>query len=138
MTEFVVDPRLQADSCLIAQCQLSQVRLINNCLFPWMILVPRVQEYEIHHLDYNQQTQLQKETIAIARFLETTYKTDKINIGAIGNIVRQLHIHIIGRFETDIAWPGVVWGIKEIKPYTPEQMKVISNNLNSFLGECKV
>ncbi len=134
MTEFVVDPRLQADSCLIAQCQLSQVRLMNNRLFPWMILVPNVQQYEIHHLDSSQQALLQQETATIAQFLETTYKTDKINIGAIGNIVRQLHIHIIGRFESDLAWPGVVWGIKEIKPYTSEQMKVISNNLNSFLG----
>ncbi len=133
MTDFVLDARLQADSCLLGFLSLSQLRLINNGLFPWFILVPQVEQYEIHQLAQEQQIQLLGEMTAVSRFVEAEYQTDKINVAAIGNIVRQLHVHIVGRYETDPCWPGVVWGVKEKKSYSPQEIEVIKDKLKKYL-----
>jgi len=84
MADFALDPRLEADSAFVADGALSQVRLMDDARFPWLLLVPRV--------------------AGVSEWI------DKLNIGALGNIVRQLHVHLIGRHEGDAAWPGPVWG----------------------------
>lgn len=132
MTDFVLDARLQADSCLLGFFSLSQLRLINNGLFPWFILVPQVEQYEIHQLTQEQQIQLLDEMTAVSRFVEADYQTDKINVAAIGNIVRQLHVHIVGRYETDACWPGVVWGVKETRSYSQQEIEVIKDKLKKY------
>ncbi|MEE9344315.1 MAG: HIT family protein [Methylococcales bacterium] len=134
MSDFIIDQRLQADSNLLGQLPLSQVRLMNNALFPWLILVPCVTQYEIHQLERQQQIQLLDEITAISRFLEDHFNIDKINVGAIGNIVRQLHVHIVGRSENDYCWPNVVWGVEERKPYTQQQIRVIADQLAIHLN----
>lgn len=135
MSDLIIDPRLQADSHLLGQLPLSQVRLMNNVLFPWLILVPCVTQNEIHQLERQQQIQLLDEITAISRFLEDHFNIDKINVGAIGNIVRQLHVHIVGRSEDDHCWPNVVWGVEERKPYTQQQITVIAAQLVNHLRQ---
>ena len=108
---FVLDPRLQADSVFIADGPLSQVRLMDDTRFPWLLLVPRVAgATEWIDLDGNQQRLLLAEINQVSKLLRGEPGVWKLNIGALGNIVRQLHVHLVGRHEGDAAWPGPVWG----------------------------
>lgn len=110
-SDFELDTRLAADSVLIADGPLSQIRLMNDDRFPWVVLVPRVAgASEWIDLDGGQQRLLLAEMNQISQHLKQKPNVTKINIGALGNIVRQLHIHLIGRHEGDAAWPGPVWG----------------------------
>ena len=111
MTDYVLDPRLAADSAFIADGPLSQVRLMDDARFPWLLLVPRVAgASEWIDLDGGQQRLLLAEINQLSQLLRTEAGVEKINIGALGNIVRQLHVHLIGRHDGDPAWPGPVWG----------------------------
>ena len=110
-SEFVLDPRLAADSAFIADGPLSQVRLMDDARFPWLLLVPRVAgASEWIDLDGGQQRLLLAEINQISKLLRVEPGVQKINIGALGNIVRQLHVHLVGRREGDAAWPGPTWG----------------------------
>ena len=110
-SDFELDTRLAADSVLIADGPLSQIRLMNDARFPWVVLVPRVAgASEWIDLSGDQQRLLLAEINQISRHLKQKPNVTKLNIGALGNIVRQLHVHLIGRFEGDAAWPGPVWG----------------------------
>ena len=111
MSGFVLDARLQADSVFIADGPLSQVRLMNDTRFPWLLLVPRVEDAsEWIDLDGAQQRLLLAEIHRAGSLLKREPGVQKLNIGALGNIVRQLHVHLVGRHEGDDAWPGPVWG----------------------------
>ena len=108
---FVLDPRLEADSVFVADGPLSQVRLMNDARFPWLLLVPRVADAsEWIDLDGNRQRLLLAEINQLSKLLRAEPGVHKLNIGALGNIVRQLHVHLVGRHEGDAAWPGPVWG----------------------------
>lgn len=108
---FALDPRLEADSVFVADGPLSQVRLMNDARFPWLLLVPRVADAsEWIDLDGNQQRLLLAEINQLSKLLRAEPGVHKLNIGALGNIVRQLHVHLVGRHEGDAAWPGPVWG----------------------------
>lgn len=118
---FSLHPQLAKDTILLGDLPLSHVLLINEDL-PWIILVPRVENLtEIHHLPREQQIQLMDESCAVATMMEKVFKPKKMNIGALGNMVPQLHLHHIARFEDDIAWPGPVWGNSHGIPRTPEK-----------------
>ncbi|SDQ86339.1 Diadenosine tetraphosphate (Ap4A) hydrolase [Pseudoxanthomonas sp. CF385] len=111
MTDFALDPRLAADSVFIADGPLSQVRLMDDTRFPWLVLVPRVNGVsEWLELEGGQQRLLLAEINQAGQLLRAQTGVQKLNIGALGNIVRQLHIHLVGRHEGDAAWPGPVWG----------------------------
>ncbi len=111
MADFALDPRLQADSAFVADGPLSQVRLMDDARFPWLLLVPRVAGVsEWIDLDGGQQRLLLAEINQLSQLLRGEPGVHKLNIGALGNIVRQLHVHLIGRHEGDAAWPGPVWG----------------------------
>ena len=110
-SDFELDTRRAADSVLIADGPLSQIRLMNDARFPWVVLVPRVAgASEWIDLSGDQQRLLLAEINQISRHLKQKPNVTKLNIGALGNIVRQLHVHLIGRHEGDAAWPGPVWG----------------------------
>jgi diadenosine tetraphosphate (Ap4A) HIT family hydrolase len=117
---FELDARLAADSILIADGPFSQLRLMNDARFPWLILVPRVRgATEWVDLDGASQRLLLAEINQACALLRARYDDlTKLNIGALGNIVRQLHIHVVGRREGDAAWPGPVWGSGQSQPYT--------------------
>ncbi|KQO02408.1 MULTISPECIES: HIT domain-containing protein [Stenotrophomonas] len=119
-SDFELDTRLAADSVLIADGPLSQIRLMNDDRFPWVVLVPRVTgASEWIDLDGNQQRLLLAEINQISRHLKQKPNVTKLNIGALGNIVPQLHIHLIGRHEGDAAWPGPVWGSGPAQRFDP-------------------
>jgi len=109
---IVLDPRLEADSVFIADGPLSQLRLMDDARFPWLVLVPRVAgATEWIDLDGAAQRLLLAEINQAGSLLRAHFAPiDKLNIGALGNIVRQLHVHVVGRREGDAAWPGPVWG----------------------------
>lgn len=120
-SDFELDTRLAADSVLIADGPLSQIRLMNDDRFPWVVLVPRVAgASEWIDLDGGQQRLLLAEINQISQHLKQKPNVTKINIGALGNIVRQLHIHLIGRHEGDVAWPGPVWGSGKAQRFDAE------------------
>lgn len=108
---FQLHLRLQQDCIFLGNLPLCSVLLIKENIGPWVILVPRIEDLkEIHHMTPEQQIQFIHESSSVAQLLEDNFTPDKINIGALGNLVPQLHIHHIARFITDIAWPGPVWG----------------------------
>ena len=111
MTDFVLDPRLAADTAFIADGPLSQVRLMDDTRFPWLVLVPRVNGVsEWLELDGGQQRLLLAEINQAGQLIRAQPGVEKLNIGALGNIVRQSHVHLVGRHDGDPAWPGPVWG----------------------------
>ena len=121
-SDFELDTRLAADSVLIADGPLSQIRLMNDARFPWVVLVPRVAgASEWIDLSGDQQRLLLAEINQISRHLKQKPNVTKLNIGALGNIVRQLHVHLIGRHEGDAAWPGPVWGSGPMQRFDLEQ-----------------
>lgn len=126
--DFTLDPRLAADSVLIADGPLSQLRLMDDARFPWLVLVPRVPgATEWIDLDGASQRLLLAEiNIAGALLREHFAPVDKLNIGALGNVVRQLHVHVVGRRVGDAAWPGPVWGAGTRRPYGGEAPGIAS------------
>jgi diadenosine tetraphosphate (Ap4A) HIT family hydrolase len=121
---FELDARLGVDSRLLGDGPLSQLRLMDDLRFPWLVLVPRVaQVSELHELDQAQQLQLLAELGQAGRLLRAFAPCEKLNIGALGNIVRQLHVHVVARTPGDAAWPGPVWGSGTMQRATPEQAR---------------
>ncbi len=111
MTDFLLDPRLATDSLFIADGPLSQIRRMDDARHPWLMLVPRVADMrEWIDLDGDQQRLLLAEINLVSRVLRRQPGVAKLNIGALGNVVPQLHIHLIGRHPDDATWPGPVWG----------------------------
>ena len=116
------NPRLNEDSRLITKLELSELRMITDGDVPWFLLVPQVEGVvELIDLDDNSQLQLLKEINMVSNKLKSIGNVDKINIATIGNIVSQLHIHIIGRYNNDRAWPGTIWGTQKTKDLTDEE-----------------
>ncbi len=108
---FQLDPRLKSDTVPLLALPLSLALLMDDARFPWIILVPhRPHLVEWHDLSDADARQLHDETMLAARALKCATACEKINIGALGNIVRQLHVHIVARNSGDAAWPGPVWG----------------------------
>ncbi len=109
--DFCLDPRLAADSCAVATLPLCEVRLMHDARYPWLILVPRQAGLvEVSDLTAAEQTRLWQEVTQAGTALRAVAPCDKLNLGALGNIVRQLHVHVIARCIGDAAWPGPVWG----------------------------
>ena len=127
---FQLHPQLQNDTIFIGRFSLSHLLLMNDCNYPWFILVPdRENIQEIYQLEEHDRIQLIKESSYLAQQLAQTFNADKMNIAALGNIVPQLHIHHIVRYKTDSAWPGPIWGKVPIKTYTDEQIALAKAKL---------
>jgi diadenosine tetraphosphate (Ap4A) HIT family hydrolase len=115
---FTLDPRLEADTVFVKSLPLSDLLIMNDSRYPWGILVPRIDgARELHDLDSAQQVHVWAEIMSVSAALSTWDSVEKVNIGALGNVVSQLHIHIIGRHIGDPAWPGPVWGHSARVPY---------------------
>lgn len=107
---FTVDSRIEASSVFLFDAPLSRLYLKNEAHFPWVVLVPRVAAIrEIHQLSNENQRQLMNEISQVSQQVSAYFKADKINVGALGNIVQQLHIHVIARFTHDPLWPHSLW-----------------------------
>lgn len=123
MTEFHLDTRLADDSHPVAQLPLCDLRLMDDSHHPWLVLVPRVAgATELIDLTEEQQQALLLEVAQASQVLRERFAPDKLNIAALGNLVPQLHVHVIARYVGDIAWPRPVWGQAAALPYTPEAL----------------
>ncbi|WKZ33741.1 MAG: HIT family protein [Thermodesulfobacteriota bacterium] len=124
MKPFNLHQKLLNDTFEITRLKLSLALLMNDSSFPWVILVPmREGVTELHDLPAVDRAVLMEEMAAASRAIEKLYRPDKINIGALGNIVPQLHIHVVGRKRDDRAWPGPVWGSGSPLPYPEAALK---------------
>lgn len=118
---FVLHERLQADCIPCGRLRLSVLLLMDDSRYPWFLLVPqRAGIAEMHELDPADQQLLLVESIALSQAMSGAFQADKLNVAAIGNIVRQLHVHHIARYRDDPVWPGVVWGTAPGPRYRPE------------------
>lgn len=116
-------PQLEADTHAVASLGLSELRLMDDARYPWLILVPRVEAaVELVDLDETQQAGLLREITQASRALRALCTPDKLNVAALGNVVPQLHVHVIARFRNDDAWPRPVWGVAPPQPYPPEAL----------------
>lgn len=118
MTEFELHPQLAADCHRVGDLPLSRVLLLNDRRYPWVVLVPRRADMrEIYQLSPVDRAQLLDESCRVGEWLMHRFGGDKLNIGALGNLVPQLHIHHVVRRVDDPAWPGPVWGHSPAEPY---------------------
>lgn len=123
MQGFILHARLQADCHLVGDLDLSRVLLLDDCRYPWVILVPRrpgVQE--IYQLAPGDRAALIAESCLLGEFMIQAFRGDKLNLGSLGNLVPQLHLHHVVRYHDDPAWPGPVWGHSPGKCYPPEAL----------------
>lgn len=131
---FVIHPQLVQDCVVIGDLELSRLLLMNDRQYPWCILVPRVDSIcEIHQLDEAQRQQLWRESDLLSRVLVQLFKPDKLNIAALGNVVPQLHVHHIVRYQHDAAWPAPVWGKLPPQPYSAQMLGEILDKLHTGL-----
>jgi len=130
MSDFQPDERLACDSDLLTKIGLCELRLMKDKRWPWLVLVPqRANVSEIFELTPLDQTMLTFETVLVAEALKKVTGATKINTGALGNIVRQLHVHVVARSEGDANWPGPVWGHGTAEPRTAEETKAFAAKL---------
>lgn len=125
LAEFELDPRLANDTVPVCEWGLSRVLLMNDRRFPWLILVPRrAGVSEVFDLGEGERSTLWREVDAAAGLLRRETACRKVNIGALGNVVAQLHVHVVARFENDAAWPGPVWGKGTAERYGGEDARM--------------
>lgn len=129
---FTLDARLNNDCFTLAETPNSLWLLLNNSHFPWFIIVPKTELEELYLLPLDLQAKLQQQSSLISEFVVGNFCCDKLNVAAIGNIVKQMHLHIIGRSESDPCWPGVVWGTEFKLPYQADEVLEIQNKLKLF------
>ena len=133
-TPFTLDEQLKADTHYLFSRSSFHILLHKNASIPWIILVPETDVVEIYDLSDTLQSTFFKTTKIIGSYFEGKFNIEKMNIAAIGNIVKQLHIHVIGRKDSDACWPEVVWGCKyPFAGYTQSQIDKITHDLSSLI-----
>lgn len=121
---FVLHTQLAKDCITLGDLPLSRVLLLNDANYPWLVLVPRREEtIELFELPRIDQQQLLDEIAQVSAAMAGHFRADKMNVAALGNIVPQLHVHIIARFTNDVAWPKPVWGFAPAQPYTDDALQ---------------
>lgn len=124
MSDFVLDERLQADTVSIGALPLCEIRMMNDQQFPWLVLVPAINGVtEVYNLSEAQQRQLWQECTQIGQRLMAGFAGGKLNIATLGNVVAQLHVHVIVRFESDVAWPAPVWGKQPVVKFSNDELQ---------------
>lgn len=131
MNDFVLDSQLSRDCFVLGDFPVSQLLLMNDVAYPWFILVPRMKNVEeLYQLNESDQQQVLRESSFLSRQLKEVFGADKMNVAALGNVVRQLHIHHVVRYVGDQAWPAPVWGRHPARSYEPF-------GVESLLGQLK-
>lgn len=135
-TDWILHEQLAADTHPVASFGLCELRLLDDANYPWLVLVPRVAEArELTDLTQTQQATLMREIDRVARTLQQVFRPFKLNIAALGNVVPQLHVHLIGREPDDPAWPAPVWGRVQARPYETEALVERVRRLRAALGD---
>ena len=138
MSQFTLDPQLEGDSLPIIALDLCTIRLIKDANYPWLVMVPQQSDLvELIDLSVADQHRLMDEISLVSTALQQITGCHKLNVGALGNMVRQLHIHVIARFEGDAAWPGPIWGKVPSIAYNDADSKVLIDKLAIKLGEIR-
>jgi diadenosine tetraphosphate (Ap4A) HIT family hydrolase len=135
MMGFIVDERITSTCFELGDWSLSRLFLKNNANYPWLILVPRqIDIQELHQLPTSAQHELIEEVGRLSSLVNRYFLPDKLNVGALGNIVSQLHIHVIARFKDDALWPHGVWQAAQIeRPYTHEELDALIHPLRCLV-----
>lgn len=132
---FALDSRLEQDTFALGDFPLCRLLLSKDANYPWFILVPRRPDIsELFDLDDSEREQLWKETNFLSKTLKDCFAADKMNVAALGNVVSQLHIHVIVRRLTDVAWPAPVWGNKPAIEYSADQLNEVRQRVKAALG----
>jgi diadenosine tetraphosphate (Ap4A) HIT family hydrolase len=132
---FQLNDRLKSDTLEIGRLDLSLLLLMNDRSLPWVILVPeRDGIKEIDELSADDRILLIEEIACASQAIRRLYHPDKINIGALGNLVPQLHVHVIGRYVTDRAWPRPIWGIGPMQPYDSDEVDKVLGQIRTALN----
>lgn len=135
MQAFRLNPVFSRDFLCLGRLALSRVLLMNDARYPWLTLVPeRPDIVEIIDLEPGDRTVLMNEIAAASEAIRMVQAPDKLNVGALGNHVPQLHVHVIGRFVSDPAWPGPVWGHSPAVPYPPHAAGIAADRLAAALA----
>ena len=133
---YQLHPRLQQDTVYLGQLTLCDVLLMNDARYPWVILVPRREDItETYQLNENDQQQLMTESVFVAKQLSSLVGADKMNIAALGNVVSQLHIHHVARYQTDEAWPAPIWGTGSTVTYSAGELLAVAEQMKMVLKE---
>lgn len=131
---FKLDPRLKQDCFSLGKLPLCRLLLMNNAALPWFVLVPEADVIEVCDLSPGEQAALQVEINQVSNLVRGFEGVEKLNIGAIGNIVSQLHVHVVGRHPGDYCWPDVVWGAEVPRRYQAQHVDDIRSVAISTLG----
>ena len=131
---FALHSQLKSETHFICDLPLSSALLMNDANYLWLILVPRKPDLiELTDLSFTEQTQVLHEINSVAEILKKEFNVDKLNIAALGNVVSQLHIHVIGRKKNDATFPKPVWGNAPAKPYAAKEAEALIQKLKSLL-----
>lgn len=134
MTTFVLDERLANDTQPLADLPLCRALLMLDARYPWVVLVPRRAALsEVFELTTDEQQQLWREAGQLGQAMKATFNGDKLNIATLGNVVSQLHVHVVIRHHDDDAWPAPVWGHGSAEPYSPSQQQTIQARLTTLI-----
>lgn len=134
--DFVIDDRIRSSTLWVCDFPLCQLLRQNDARYAWFVLVPRLADVtELYTTTPEQQNQIMLEVSLVSRFLKDVLGVHKINIGALGNIVPQLHIHVIGREVNDAAWPGPVWGVGAAAPFLKGADDLVER-MRAWLDSC--
>jgi diadenosine tetraphosphate (Ap4A) HIT family hydrolase len=135
MHRFALHPRLEADTLFVGDWALSRVLLMNDARFPWLILVPRRADIiELYELAHAERMVLIEEIARASHGLKNITNAAKINVGTLGNLVHQLHVHVVARRHDDPAWPGPVWGHGTPEPYASAASVILLERLRECLS----
>ena len=132
--DFSIHSKLTADTINLGSFSLCEVLLMNDCRFPWIILVPKIADLQdFHEIPIQHREVLFQEIEQASEMIQKHWQVDKMNVAALGNQVSQLHIHVIGRRRTDEAWPNPVWGHGTPIPYDTTNMSTVIQSLKREL-----
>ena len=134
MTEFALHPQIAADTFPVTELQLSSARLMRDANYPWLLLVPRI-TYAIDVVDMTAEDRalLMDEIVKASAALRATVPCDKLNVATLGNVVAQMHVHVIARRRDDVAWPKPVWGAVPAKAYGAGEGEALAAQLATWL-----
>ena len=134
MPDFAIDPQIQADSMPVTELKLSHVRLMRDANYPWLLLLPRrAGLFELVDLEQEDRIALMDEIATASTVLREIVPCDKLNVAAFGNVVRQMHIHVIARTFNDAGWPKPVWGAAPKRDYAPGAVEALAAKLAARL-----
>lgn len=133
---FMLHDQLRRDTLPVCRMKLCLVQLMNDAQYPWLILVPTVEDItEIADLNEKQRKLLINEIAQTQRVLNHVFQPHKLNVGALGNMVSQLHVHVVARYREDPAWPGPIWGKLPPRPYDDAALRsTIAKLQNAFIA----